>query len=201
MLAAAGAAALVLSLIASPALGHGDGDRGRHGHRGDGRRGAEVSSRDVTFLKEAAQGDLFEIVGGQMAQARAVSNEAKALGTRLASDHTMALQALTILAGTLDVTLPSQMSDEQTSELADLGSASGLDFDHAYAKMEVEDHHHDISDFRTEVRKGSSTQVRAFAAVSLPMLGLHLVLSEQTSEAVDRMTGQQGWSSGSGSSQ
>jgi hypothetical protein len=50
------------------------------------------------------------------------------------------------------------------------------------------------------VRKGSDLRVRGFAAVSLPMLEVHLVLSEQTAAAVDRMGGRQQRNGGSGQS-
>jgi len=180
------AAVLAFSLVASPALA-------RDRHRGnESNDNSTLSRRDIEFLKSASQGNIFEITGGTMAAQQAVTADGKALGLKLASDHTGAQAALEVLAAKYGVSLPTTMSDEQASELADVGSITGLHFDDEYSELEVQDHQQDIKDFRTEVKKGRNADVRAFAAASIPVLQMHLDLSNAVSDVVEAMPGHEG---------
>ena len=163
----AGAAGLVLalSLAAPPALAR---DRHREEKRSKGT--SMLSRQDIDFLKSASRGNLFEVAGGTIAAAQSVTPEGKALGLKLASDHTMAEANLAVLAAKYDVPLPTTTSDQQADELVTVGSITGLHFDDEYSELEVQDHLQDIKDFKTEVKKGRNPDVRAFAAASLPVL-------------------------------
>jgi len=185
----AGAAGLVLalSLVAPPALAR---DRHREEKRSKGT--SMLSRQDIDFLKSASRGNLFEVAGGTMAAAQSVTPEGKALGLKLASDHTMAEANLAVLAAKYDVPLPTTTSDQQADELVTVGSITGLHFDDEYSELEVQDHLQDIKDFKTEVKKGRNPDVRAFAAASLPVLQAHLALSTAVNEVVEALPGHEG---------
>src|SRR5439155_10877078 len=137
-------------------------------------------------------GNIFEITGGTMAAMQSVTPEGKALGLKLASDHTAAQVGLAVLAAKYGVSLPATMSDEQSSELADVGSITGLHFDDEYSEVEMQDHTQDIKDFRTEVNRGRNADVRTFAAASLPVLQTHLALSAAVNDVVEALPGHEG---------
>jgi len=187
ILAGTTGAILVLSLMATPAFAR---DRDRGGNESTST--STLSHRDISFLKSASQGNIFEITGGTMAAIQSVTPEGKALGMKLASDHTAAQVSLAALAEKYGVTLPTTMSDEQSSELADVGAVTGAHFDDEYSELEMQDHTQDIKAFKTEVKKGRNPDVRAFAAASLPVLQAHLALSTAVNEFVEALPGHEG---------
>ncbi|HWD71840.1 MAG TPA: DUF4142 domain-containing protein [Actinomycetota bacterium] len=182
ILAGTTGAVLALSLIAAPAVA---GDRHRGGD--ESKSTSPLSRRDISFLRSASQGNIFEITGGTMAATQSVTPESRALGLKLASDHTAAQVSLAALAARYGVSLPATMSDEQSSELAGVASTTGARFDDEYSELEVQDHTQDIKDFKTEIKKGRNADVRTFAAASLPLLQTHLALSAAVNDVVEAL--------------
>jgi putative membrane protein len=182
ILAGATGAVLAFSLVATPAFAR---DRHHGDHRGvkASEDSSTLSHQDNDFLKAASQGNIFEVVGGTMAAAQAVTPEGKALGLKLVSDHTIAEAGLVIL---------TVMSDKQAAELEDVVSNTGLHFDDEYSELEVQDHIQDIKDFKTEVNEGRNADVRAFAAASLPMLEMHLAAAMAVNDVVEALPGHEG---------
>ena len=189
ILAGTTGAILVLSLMATPAFAR---DRHRDRDGNESTSTSTLSHRDISFLKSASQGNIFEITGGTMAAILSVTPEGKALGMKLASDHTAAQVGLAALAEKYGVTLPTTMSDEQSSELADVGAVTGAHFDDEYSELEMQDHTQDIKAFKTEVKKGRNADVRTFAAASLPLLETHLALSTAVNDVVEALPGHEG---------
>ena len=145
---------------------------------------AGLSSHDIAFMEMAAEQDLFQIAAGTFASSNATTPEVKALGARVASDDTSALQALRVLATDLGVNLPTAVSGERHGEMQDLTDKSGVDFDRAYAALEVRVLQHSTSQFKEEASDGTDAQVRDFATASLPMLDQQLTLARQAMAAV-----------------
>lgn len=216
LLATLAAAAIALGTMSGTAIAHGNGDRSgsesgvqlsnqdREAIREAIRsitqlyRDRDVfavtldtglSSRDRRFIEKAAEGARFEIAVGQLAAQKAMTSEVKALGTRLAADHTTALAALTALAEPYGVPVPETMSDHQQdklAELTELAALGNLDFDDAFTHLAKKDHREDIAAFRREARKGRNPDVRSFAEASMPLLKQHLMAAKATSDVVEQ---------------
>src|SRR5919206_3252161 len=90
LLATVAAAAVAFGTTSAPALAHDDG--GRHS------RMSHLSSNDKAFLREAARGAYAEVAGGTVAAMRGTTTEVRALGERLATDHSAELVTLRALA-------------------------------------------------------------------------------------------------------
>jgi putative membrane protein len=125
------------------------------------------------------QGDRFEIAGGKLAQAQAVTPAVRALGARLVTDHTKSLHEAVALAHKLGIDVPGSPSTTQEWELTTLHGMSGMPFDAAYANLEIQDHKQDIEESVMEVREGFNHSVRHLAHSDLPTLRTHLRLSKQ----------------------
>jgi putative membrane protein len=141
-------------------------------------RSTTLSGLDKHFLKTSAQGDVFEVKGGQMAQSKGSDASVKSLGTTLTKDHSKSLLDVVKAARKFGVKLEKKPTPSQSWELAQVSSTSGKSFDQAYAKLEVNDHIEDIEDATEEVQNGSNPTVRSLAKQDLPMLKKHLALSK-----------------------
>src|SRR4051812_36048737 len=137
------------------------------------------SPLDETMLQASIQGDRFEIAGGRIAAARAVTPAVGSLGARLVKDHSKSLREAVALARRLGIAVPATPTTSEEWELAAVSAMSGPEFDAAYAYLEIQDHKMDIEDSRNELDHGLNHSVRHMAHEDLPVLRMHLRLSEQ----------------------
>lgn len=147
--------------------------------------GSDLSRRDRAFLRDAARGAYFEIAGGQLAAASAVTPEVRALGTKIAAEHTTGLARIQALAATHGVTLPTAMSERQQDKLDRVAAESGLELDDEYTEILVKDHRKDIAAFRTQARRGRNDDVQAFARDTIPELKAHWTAAKAANDVVE----------------
>jgi putative membrane protein len=149
-----------------------------------GAPAATLSGLDKQYLTTSIQGDRFEIAGGKLAQSKSQNAQIRALGARLVKDHTKSLHDAVQMAHHFNVTVPKAPTPSERWELQMVGSLSGQAFDQWYARLEIQDHHQDISEAADEVTDGSAKQVRSSAHDEIPILRIHLHLSEAALKAV-----------------
>jgi putative membrane protein len=149
----------------------------------DGATTKSYSPLDEYLLQSSIQGDRFEIAGGKLAQAKGASPAVRALGVRLAKDHSKSLSDAIKVARTLEISVPKTASPTQEWELQVVGGMSAAGFDTAYARLEVQDHKQDIDDTKMEISDGAAPSVRKLARTDLPVLRTHLKLAQQALQA------------------
>src|ERR1044072_311404 len=138
---------------------------------------ANMAAADHNFLMDAAMGGLMEVELGRVAAQQGTSEAIKQFGQRMVDDHSKANEALTTLASSKGVTLPTSIDDKKRAQVTKLSAMTGADFDRAYAKMMLKDHEKDVSEFEKESTKGTDRNVKAFASKTLPTLQEHLTLA------------------------
>jgi putative membrane protein len=143
------------------------------------RAHARLGGLDVYWLKNSAQGDLFEIQGGQMALQKTSNTAVKTLAQTLVTDHTKSLDDAKKLAARFHIKLDLSPTPSQQWELQQSSSLTGTAFDQSWSKLEVLDHQQDISDTKSEVQMGVNLQIRKDAIQEIPMLRKHLHLAQQ----------------------
>jgi putative membrane protein len=148
------------------------------------RAATPLSGLDKQYLTSAIQGDRFEIAGGKLAQSKSQNAQIRALGARLVKDHMKSLHEAVQMAHSFNVDVPKAPTPSERWELQIVGSLSGQAFDQWYARLEVEDHHQDISEAADEVTDGTDKQVRSAAHDEIPILRTHLHLSQAALKAV-----------------
>src|SRR4051794_5295731 len=146
--------------------GHGHGQKGCHGKR--------VSGLDERWLKVHAETNLFEIAGGDLAQAKATTDAVRGLGAELAADHTAAQAQTEAVAAKVGVNLPNAPAPLQQWASRAVAQFHGAKFDRWFADLNVEGHKQAIIEASTEAEKGCNSKVRSLAASSLPVLEMHL---------------------------
>jgi putative membrane protein len=139
----------------------------------------QVCGLDIVYLKTSAEGDLFEIQGGQLALTKSSNPQVRQLAQTLITDHTKSLQDTQQLASQLGVQLPNEPSPSEQWELEEVGEMHGSEFNHDYSELEIKDHEQDIDEATDEVQLGCNSQVRDEARQEIPMLQKHLSLSRQ----------------------
>jgi len=147
-----------------------------------------LAGADKTFVEKAAMGGMAEVELGKLAQQKAASDQVKQFGARMAADHAKANDELKQIAGTKGMQLPSALDGKHRKDMDRLQKLSGPAFDKAYMSHMLEDHRHDVAEFKKEAGDGRDADVKGFASKTLPTLQEHLQLAQSTNDAVQKGT-------------
>ena len=142
------------------------------------KSGGTTRNSDLTFLREAIEGNLAEIQTGQLAEKNGASQVVKQFGQRMVADHTNLLEQAKSIAAAKGITPPTAPSAKDQATYRSLSSKTGNAFDTAYITDMISDHKEDISHFEQEANSGSDPDIRALASKALPTLQEHLRLAE-----------------------
>ena len=163
---------------------------------GIAQNGSDLPGADVKFLQKAAEDGLAEVELGQLAQQKALRDEVRQFGQRMAEDHAKANEQLKSVASAHHVSVPSALDRRHEREMNKLSQLVGGDFDRAYMSRMVSDHRKDVREFRKRANARSQTDVTRFAASTLPVLESHLQMARATNDIAqapkrtgDRRTG------------
>ena len=163
-----------------------------------GGGGASVlSSADRDFMMKAAVGSMAEVELGRMAAQKAVNSDVKTFGKHMVDDHSKANDELKQLASQKSVTLPTEVDAKHKETMDRLSKLNGAAFDSAYVSEMVKDHTEDVSEFEKEASQGQNSDVKGWAAKTLPTLRNHL---QMIREAEAKMRGGKPANSSTGNS-
>jgi putative membrane protein len=158
-------------------------------------KASQLSRSDENFIKDACRGGHMEVQMGKLGVQKAQSPEVKQFAQRLIDDHTKAGAELKQLASSKGLTLPepdkiagtttddsdrTQVREKEDTdhkghaEMKKLEGLSGTDFDRAFAKAAVNDHEKNVKEFEKASQKADDSDVKSFAAKTLPTLREHL---------------------------
>jgi len=146
---------------------------------------------------EAARGGMGEVELGQLASQKAQSDQVKQFAQRMVQDHGKANDELKSLAQQKNITLPTELDAKHKATHDRLSKLSGAQFDRAYMQDMLQDHRKDVNDFRKESQSGKDSDVKAWAAKTLPTLEEHLRVAQTTSGAVGTSGSKSGATTGS----
>jgi putative membrane protein len=126
------------------------------------------------FTKDAAQGGLFEVKAGAIAERNATSQDVKDFGKMMVEDHTQLNQQLQELAAKKNVPLPSEITNSQQDDTTKLSKEKGAEFDKDYISMMVKDHEKDIDAFKKAADKVTDQDYKNLITGAIPTLQKHL---------------------------
>jgi len=149
-----------------------------------GSSGASVPAADKSWAQKAAVGGLAEVEMGKLAQQKASNNQVKQFGSHMVADHSKANDELKQVASSKGLTLPSDLDATHKNKMAKLEKLSGAQFDRAYMTEMVADHKKDVAEFRKQSTSGKDSDLKGFAAKTLPTLEDHLKMAQSTDAAV-----------------
>jgi putative membrane protein len=82
------------------------------------------------------------------------------------------------------VQLPAALTASHKHDADKLGKLSGKEFDRAYSRYMLDDHMMDVADFQKAAKSSKDTDIKDFAARTLPTLQSHLQLAQATYDVV-----------------
>jgi putative membrane protein len=132
-----------------------------------------ITPHTSDFAKEAAQSDMFEVQSSQLAATK-TQGPVQTFASQMVTDHTKTTNDLKGLVEKTKIQLPTSMSSSQQSMLDKLKSLSGDDFSKQYVSDQVSAHKTAVSLFKRYSDGGHNTQIKAWAAQTLPTLQHHL---------------------------
>jgi putative membrane protein len=135
------------------------------------------TTRDVRFIMAASAAGQTEILASRMAISHTQSPAVLSFAKTMIDDHTKANDELLALAKKDGYNVSSTPTEAQESALSQLEPLKGTDFDKAYAAMMVKDHQGAVSLFQSEASSGSSSDIKSFAAQTLPVVQHHLAMA------------------------
>lgn len=128
---------------------------------------------DQEFMEEAAYGGLMEVELGRYAQQAAQNPRVKNFAAMMVKDHSKANDELKALAAQKNIVLPTTLDDKHMDKINDLKEKRGAEFDKDYIKEMVDDHEKDVDKFKRHAENGNDSDIKAFAAKTLPILLMH----------------------------
>jgi putative membrane protein len=140
---------------------------------------SQPSAQDANYLQTSISGDRFEILGGKIALQGTQNAAVRALAHRLIHDHTQSLREAVAEARKDQIKVPTAPTPSMVWELNVVRSMGGSTFDRNYSSLEVKDHQQDIEETTFEAQHGSDPEIKQDARKELPMLRMHLALSEK----------------------
>jgi putative membrane protein len=134
-----------------------------------------LGKTDTAIVTAMAQANMAEIEAGKLALANGSSAEVKAFAQKMVDDHTKALNDVTAVAMSKNVTLPTEPDAKHKAMAEKLRVLKGDAFDKEYmAKAGVQDHKHVHAMLKKDEARASDPEVKALAAKMLPTVAQHL---------------------------
>jgi putative membrane protein len=132
------------------------------------------ASSDSTFQAETLQNlhaaNLMEIAAGKLAKSKGTTQQIKAYGAQLVSDHTAADKQVKSVAKKLGVKLSTPPQD---ASLKALGSMKGAAFDTSFINMMIQDHDKAIAMVKGAQGRSTNGDLTALLNGLLPTLEKH----------------------------
>ena len=137
------------------------------------------------FLADAYRDGLAEIRYSQLALQKSSNDEVRTFAQAMIDQHNAVNRELARLAQNKNITLPTELSEDQRNELTRLSGLTGDDFDRAYMQLNVSVHEQDVAATRQQAQQGTDTDIKRFANIILPLLRIHLAAAEDINSVLD----------------
>ena len=139
---------------------------------------------DQTFASEAAIAGMAEVELGKMAMQQGSNAKVKSFGQQMVTDHTKAGDELKSIAKSKGMMLPTALDLPHQATRDKLAKLSGAEFDRAYMDAMVTGHQTVAKNMMTEANGGADSELKAFAAKTLPTVQSHLKMAQDIRKEV-----------------
>jgi putative membrane protein len=125
-----------------------------------------LSSKDKTFMMNAAKGGHMEVEMGKQAAQNAQNADVKKFGNRMVTDHSKANSELMALASEEGVKAPGAKAPGKWKS------------DKDYINDMVKDHEKDLAEFQDEAKNGTDPDLKKFADKTSKVVSKHLQMAK-----------------------
>lgn len=137
-----------------------------------------LNSTDQQFVTNAGYLNVDEINGGYLASTNGADSNVRVFGLLMVNDYGSAQSALILLADSLGFTVLSSPDMAHMNELGTLQSLSGVAFDTAYLRYQINDDQAAITLYQAEQSNGQNAAVKNYVANYLPVIQAHLAAAD-----------------------
>lgn len=131
-------------------------------------------AKTSAFLVDAANGGMSEVQLSRIAVEKSTNAAVKDFANLMINDHTSANDQVMALAAKKNVTLPSDVSEDNRKAADELMKKTGKNFDKEYVDIMVKDHEKAVTLFEKASTNVNDAEIVAFANNILPKLKSHL---------------------------
>jgi putative membrane protein len=135
-------------------------------------------------LVHAYSANLYEIKASENALMNASSPEVKRLAGMLVEAHTKMNENVKSMAAAKEVTLPTDLSDDQRKDLEKLTEKSGLDYDEAYTDQMKDKHEKALDFYEKTAKKSDDADIQSWASNTVAEVRSHLDMVKSSCEIV-----------------
>lgn len=139
---------------------------------------------DNLFLLKATQGNMAEVMTGQLASRKARNPQVRQLAQRLIQEHSAANAQIAPLLARRALPTPRFPGAMHTATYEYLSRLNNRAFDAAYMAAQVEAHENSITLYQQELAQGRDPNTRALAAALLPAILEHTAQIYSIAQAV-----------------
>jgi putative membrane protein len=147
---------------------------------------SKAGEKDAQLVVDAWLGSSFEMRMADSAKKYVSTDEGKRLAGMLADAHANINSRLQQLATDKQITLPTDITDDQKKKIRDLKSKKVKDFDREFAKAMVEKHEAAIRMYEQSANDATDTDIKAYFTSVLPELRTHLDMAIKSKEVLDK---------------
>jgi putative membrane protein len=181
---------LTVSLISFGSCGgddHKDNPKDSAEEMNDEKFDTRASEKDAQFMVDAASDGLAEVRMAEHARDRATTQDVKDLAAAMIAAHTTMNAQVKALAAQKNITIPADLTEKQTKDIADLDEKTGIDFDKAYTDKLISMHKDAINLFEKASSNAEDQQIRDLFVGGLPELRHHLDMAQATDDKLENM--------------
>jgi len=136
--------------------------------------------KDADCLVNAYSSNMFEIKMSENAAMNATTADVKKLAGMIVEAHTRMNSDVKMLADKKQVTLPSDLTDEQRNKIEKLADKTGIDYDKEYVSIMKDKHEDAIKTYEKYSEKCVDADIKTWAGQSVPEVRSHLDMVEST---------------------
>jgi putative membrane protein len=140
----------------------------------------QISQLDRVYITEAAQAGMAEIAMANLALQKSQDDKVKQYAQQMIKDYTPVNQELMQLATQKAITPPTDMGIKYQALITQLSKLSDANFDQAYVNEAGINRNMEGLILNSRLLQlGQDTELKAFAAKSIPLIEAHLQLVEK----------------------
>lgn len=139
--------------------------------------------QDKMFLRQAAEGGMFEIEAGKLALQKSSSDDVKQFAQHMIDDHSKLNEQMAPIAQKASVEPPKELKGKEKKELQKLQGLSGQAFDTEYIQAMLKAHKNDSDAFKMEASNGQFPDEKQAAAQGGAIVDQHLQMIKQIAQA------------------
>ena len=147
----------------------------------------KVAEKDAQALVDAYTGSLYELKVAETAKIKATSQEAKDLAVTMVDGHTGLNEQMRTLAAKKQISLPADLSPEQSDKVVEMNEEKGIKYDKDFASLMVDNHKDAIDIYGKYSMDCTDAEIKSWFAATVPALQNHLDMAMTSKEKIDKM--------------